>query len=164
MRFALILLFYNNVKGLTMQRIIFRVEDCCLIWTQTTNIDSIILDLKKKTQKTKRKTVSLWQDTAHTQMAEQLALTFPSDTFFCVRLSSLSATDSSFMDWATKYHITYPPDIHYSPCSAFSWGMVFILCPRWWPHPLAPSSSLGGPPRRTKDSCRSECFSAPPTL
>lgn len=73
------------------------------------NMGSVLLDQKPSL---------LWRDITHTQMAKQLALTFPSDAFFLggggcngTQTTDSFATDSSFMDRTyISYHISsrYP--------------------------------------------------------
>lgn len=75
---------------------------------------------------------------------------FPLWHLFYVRrnTSSLFATDSSFMDWTTKYHITYPPDIHYSPACYRGWCPFFVSGGGEIPRLQAPGwEALPGGPR-----------------
>lgn len=125
------------MKVLTLEIIFLRTVDCCLILMLTANIHSVIQDKKNNVS----------SGNTQTQMAEQLALTFPSDTFFVgvgaqaphwpqIHLSGIGSLNV----------ISHIPQIIILPLTvslcAFSWGMVSILCPRWWPYPLAPSSSM----------------------
>lgn len=92
-------------------------------------------------------------------MAEQLALTFPSDTFFfCGRWSTRSsfAMDSSSWDWVTKYLIIYVPNTHYPISLCFLLGYGVCSVPQVVA--ISPSSERqhGGSPWRTKDGWRSE--------
>ncbi len=137
-------------RGLIVERIFFRTVDCCLIWMLTANIDSVILDKK-----------AFSPVAAHTD-GWTACFDFPLWHLFFVGVGA-SYWPRIHLSWIRLLNIiSHILQILISHLSAFSLGMVSILCPRWWPYPLAPSSSMGGPPWRIKDSLRTECFSDPP--